>query len=283
MKRAALVLLALLVGVNFWLVLRQQGMKRDLETLRGANLSLAQELAQRPNLSPEEMSAVTRRLENAGAFIDAVEGRLTNASALLSQLQTASQRYLAPGTGSANRPRPNFPAPGSGGASGAALPVAGVSSHAPDGQLLQRNWGPEQVLGPPNTHAAGDIPTAWAPLSSRGGAEWLQVNYDRAVDISEIRVRETYNPGAIAKVVAVLPNGREAIVWEGVTPPVEAPIDTAFGAPAGLQAQSVKIYFDRTRAPGWNEIDAVELVGRDGSRQWASSAAASSSFAEQLR
>jgi hypothetical protein len=31
--------------------------------------------------------------------------------------------------------------------------------------------------------------------------------------------------------------------------------------------------------PGWNEIDAVELIG-DGIRQWAKSAAASSSFSD---
>ena len=40
-----------------------------------------------------------------------------------------------------------------------------------------------------------------------------------------------------------------------------------------------RVDFDRARVPGWNEIDAVELVGRDGSRQWATSAKASSSYA----
>ena len=30
---------------------------------------------------------------------------------------------------------------------------------------------------------------------------------------------------------------------------------------------------------GWNAIDAVELVGRDGSRQWAAEAEASSTYA----
>jgi hypothetical protein len=32
--------------------------------------------------------------------------------------------------------------------------------------------------------------------------------------------------------------------------------------------------------PGWNEIDAVELIGRDGSHQWAKQASASSTYAE---
>ena len=33
------------------------------------------------------------------------------------------------------------------------------------------------------------------------------------------------------------------------------------------------------RVPGWNEIDAVEVVG-DGLRQWAATATASSSFSD---
>jgi hypothetical protein len=282
MKYLVIVCLALLLGVTVWLALRQQRLERDLKTVQGENILLAQELAQRPSLSPEEFRTVTRQLENAGAFIDAVEGRLTNASALLAQLQTASQNFTAssrsrsaPGLENLGQRRPDLPSLLSGQA---------VSSHGPDGQLLQRNWGPEQVVGPPDTHAAGDIPTAWAPLSSQGDRdEWLQVNYDRAVDISEIRVRETHNPGAIAKLSGVLPDGQEVVIWEGITPPAEAPTDTGFAAPAGLQAQSVKIYLDRTRAPGWNEIDAVELVARDGTRQWASSATASTSYADQSR
>lgn len=291
MKPALIALLALLVGAFVWLALRQQRLERNLETVQSENILLAQELALRPNLSPEEFRAVTRRLESAGAFIDAVEGRLTNASALLSQLQAASQNFTAssrqrstPGMGSPAQRYADFPTAASSPAFAEAPPRLPVSSHGPDGQLLQRNWGPEQVVGPPNTHAAGDIPTAWAPRSSQGGRdEWLQVNYDRAVDISEIRVRETHNPGAIARLAAVLPDGQEVVIWEGVTSATEAPVDTSFSAPAGLQAQSVKVYLDRTRAPGWNEIDAVELVARDGTRQWASSATASTSYADQSR
>src|SRR6185503_11724761 len=78
-----------------------------------------------------------------------------------------------------------------------------VSSHSPTGELLQRGWGPEQVLGAPDTFDGGDRPTAWAPYSSQGGKdEWLQVNYDRAVEVAEVRVHETYNPGTVAKLAA---------------------------------------------------------------------------------
>lgn len=40
----------------------------------------------------------------------------------------------------------------------------------------------------------------------------------------------------------------------------------------------IKVYLASKAVPGWNEIDAVELVGDDGSRQWATAAHASSIF-----
>jgi len=47
---------------------------------------------------------------------------------------------------------------------------------------------------------------------------------------------------------------------------------------ANIVARRVKVYLDTKRVAGCNEIDAVELVGRDGSRQWTKSASASSSY-----
>ena len=284
MNRLVLILAGALVLGMFWLGIRQDRLARRIEALQAENHQLSQALAQKPDLTKEEFNAVSRRLENAEAFMDAVEGRLTNASMLLTQLQSASKRLTAPATVEDRWTRLRSPlvevSPSLD--SAPAAPKTPVSSHSPAGELMARSWGPEQVVGPPNTFEAGDYPTAWAPYSSQGGKdEWLQVNYESAVEVAEVRVHETYNPGAVAKLVAVLPGGGEAVIWEGVMPAGQAPLDTAIAVPPGTRAQSVKIYFDRTRAPGWNEIDAVELVARDGLRQWASSAVASSSYADR--
>ena len=144
----------------------------------------------------------------------------------------------------------------------------------------KRSWGPEQAVGEPDTMQSGDIATAWAPREPDGGEEWLKLEYERAVDIAEVRVRETYNPGAVSKVTAFLPNGSEIVLWEGVEPKAEAPVEMSFAVPQSVNAQSVKVYLDTKRVPGWNEIDAVELIGRDGSHQWAKQASASSTYAE---
>lgn len=146
---------------------------------------------------------------------------------------------------------------------------------------VRRSWGPEQATGPADTQLAGDVPTAWAPREQDGGEEWLKLDYEKVTDLAEIVVRETYNPGAVRKVTAFLPDGREVTIWEGVEPEATAPVDRRFMVPYSMQAASVKVYLDTRRVPGWNEIDAVEVIGRDGSRQWAKKASASSTFAEQ--
>ena len=171
-----------------------------------------------------------------------------------------------------------------------------------------RPWGPEQAIGAPDTLRAGDLPTAWASLYPDAGQEWLKVDFDRAVSICGIRVRQTFNPGAIAKVTAVLENGMEHVLWEGRDPMPSAPGDADFilwvdeqrpddtpdswirkasgitvisgvGLDQDIVSKSIKIYLDTTRRRGWNEIDAVQLLGKDGKKQWASKVTASSTYA----
>jgi hypothetical protein len=48
-------------------------------------------------------------------------------------------------------------------------------------------------------------------------------------------------------------------------------------APTGFRVRAVRIVLDTNKRPGWCEIDAVELLGPDGS-SWAQDATASSSY-----
>src|SRR5439155_4770157 len=81
--------------------------------------------------------------------------------------------------------------------------------------LRGRAWGPEQAVGPPDTMQAGDFSTAWAPRLADGGPEWLKVDFPRETQIAQVIVRETYNPGAVVRVTAVLRGGEETVIWEG--------------------------------------------------------------------
>jgi len=143
----------------------------------------------------------------------------------------------------------------------------------------KRPWGPEQALGAPDTPEGGDRQTAWASQTPDGAEEWLRLEYDKPVNVAQVRVRETYNPGAVCKVTAFSANGEEVLLWEGQDPTTEAPDDFVVEVAGNVFSKSVKLYLDSPRVPGWNEIDAVELVGKDGSRQWATGATASSTYA----
>ena len=207
------------------------------------------------------------RLNEAKTQLEIADAKLANANAQLAQLERRVQQLEG------GRLRPGAPS--------GRFPTAGemdVMTRPADGP--KRSWGEEQATGEPDTLQAGDIPTAWAPLEQDGGEEWLKLEYERAVDIAEVRVRETHNPGAVSKVTAFLANGTEVTLWEGTEPPVTAPVEMSFQVPSSGMAKSVKVYLDTKRVPGWNEIDAVELIGRDGSHQWAKHASASSSYAQ---
>jgi len=145
----------------------------------------------------------------------------------------------------------------------------------------RRSWSVEQATGPRDTFQGGDIPTAWASRTQDGGEEWLLLGYENAVDIAEVHVWETYNPGAVTEVSAVLDDDTEITLWAGDDPTAQAPAELVVQAQQEVNAKRVKLYLDSANHPGWNEIDAVELVGRDNTRQWATTASASSSYADQ--
>jgi hypothetical protein len=147
-------------------------------------------------------------------------------------------------------------------------------------QSNMRDWGPEQATGEPNTLKAGDFRTAWASLRPDSGLQWLEVAFEKPVAIAQVRILETFNPGAVIKVSGVA-NGKEVVLWEGKDTTAVAPSFFVVHASAALTSDRVRIYLDTDRKPGWNEIDAVELVGKDGTRQWAKSASASSTYAER--
>jgi len=145
------------------------------------------------------------------------------------------------------------------------------------------HWDHAQATGAPDTPEAGDRPTAWAPLKAGSGEQWLQLGYDKAVELKEVNIHETYNPGAISKVAALRPDGSEQVLWQGTAVKANSgdeSLETSVPVPPGITASQVKIYVDTNRVGSWPEIDAVELVGTNGSRQWASSSSASTSYSQ---
>ncbi len=140
------------------------------------------------------------------------------------------------------------------------------------------SWSPNQAAGPPNSQPMGDRVTAWATMAENAGKEWLELDYVAPFIAHQVRIHETFNPGAVVALVLKGENGQEI-----VRIPV---VDTARAAPEWLEVsfdattvpvQSVRVILDTSKVSGWNEIDAVELVGPT-RRAWAEAAHASSFY-----
>ena len=149
-----------------------------------------------------------------------------------------------------------------------------------------RGWGPEQATGAPDTPRAGDFQTAWASLTQDNRDEWLELTYTTAVVPTEVVIHESYNPGAVYKVTVIPEDGDEQVAWEGEDP---TPKDEAMGVSkikldTDIEVRRIRVYLKSKEVKGWNEIDAVGLIGQDEELQWATEANASTTYAQlQLR
>jgi len=125
------------------------------------------------------------------------------------------------------------------------------------------SWSASQATGAPDTPECGDLTTAWATAAANG-VDWLRLEYDTPVTPKRIEIHQTYNPGAINQVEVTIPGGGVThIVYQASPAPVEQcpfvliiPIDNL-----DVKVGEVIVYLDQTNHTGWNEIDAVELIG----------------------
>lgn len=123
-------------------------------------------------------------------------------------------------------------------------------------------WSAQQATGAPDTFACGDFGTAWASASS-GETATLTVYFQLPVRATEVNIHQTYNPGAITR-IELLHGSAENVspVPDSGDPGTACPGVLRIPVPDDLlPVDGVIIYLDQSLTNGWNEIDAVELVG----------------------
>ena len=263
-------------AVAVLLALRQVSLSDQIKSLRQQN-----------EQSIEQQQGLSTRLDSAEEKLTSQQDQIPSDAGKLSPTEVAASSPASARLAALERRIQALQASISRQPSGPIVPEYDVTNPLPEPEpptnaTPKRSWGTEQVLGPPDTSSVGDAPTAWASLQANAGPEWLALGFDYAVEVAQIRIRETYNPGAISKVTALV-NGGEVVLWEGAAAKGKGIRDFVVPVSGNIQANSVIVHLDTARVSSWPEIDAVELVGRDGSRQWASSANASSTYAEQTR
>nr|HID13832.1 hypothetical protein [Anaerolineae bacterium] len=131
-------------------------------------------------------------------------------------------------------------------------------------QYSDLDWSALQATGKPNTAECGDYETAWASEDS-DTVEWLIVYYKTLVYATELNIIQTYNPDQVVQVDLIDLNGDFVTVYTQEPHVVERPcpyILTIEVEQTDFLVQGVRITIDQSvLGLGWNEIDAVELVG----------------------
>jgi len=130
------------------------------------------------------------------------------------------------------------------------------------------NYGAMQATGAPNVAQHGDNGRAWAAKAADQGEEWIELTFARPVRATGVRVVQSFNPGAITRIELIDAAGVATPIWRG--PDATAYAKNEVGAltvnfPATVApVVRVKIVLDEKAVAGWNEIDAVQLLGAEG-------------------
>lgn len=125
-------------------------------------------------------------------------------------------------------------------------------------------WSPEQATGAPDTRRCGDYQTAWATAGG-DSYEWLALKFPIAVHVTAINILQSFNPDQVVKVELQGAFDRTFEVYVGEPNQVDQPCPYTLTIPVEKtegRFDSVRITVDqRVLGLGWNQIDAVELVG----------------------
>lgn len=137
-----------------------------------------------------------------------------------------------------------------------------ASRAAASSEYSSTDWSALQATGEPETYPEhGDIETAWAPLEENAGIEWLDLEYEVPVLITRVEIYETYNPGAIIGLEIYDRDGGRHLAWEGSMEPTRTARISPIDIDPYFPSDRIRIILDTRRTPGWNEIDAVALIG----------------------
>lgn len=132
-------------------------------------------------------------------------------------------------------------------------------------EFASPEWGAEQAAGMPDAPGCGDYQFAWASAASDSIAT-LEISYITPVYPLEIVISESYNPDQVVKVEVFDPEtgGYYAVLQKNPVQ-VDRPCPFHLIIPVeGIEfmTNQVRITVDQSQLGlGWNEIDAVQLIG----------------------
>lgn len=124
-------------------------------------------------------------------------------------------------------------------------------------------WSANQATSAPNVDKYADDGAAWTSKTPDGGIEWLDLKYPKPVHANEVRVRESCGSGAVIKIEVFDEQGTAHAVWQGNDPTTELNYLMVKFPKTSYKTDRVKVTLATNVVAGWNEIDAVQLVGTE--------------------
>jgi hypothetical protein len=141
--------------------------------------------------------------------------------------------------------------------------VSATASSAYSDATGQARFSAWQATGAPNVDQEGDNGNAWAPKTPDSGIEWINLAFTKSVAATGLRIRESAGAGAVIKVELIDPQGTVHALWSGKDPTQGLNYLMLTFPKTDFKVDHVKITLATNLIPGWNEIDAVQLLGSD--------------------
>ncbi len=118
-----------------------------------------------------------------------------------------------------------------------------------------------QALGKPNIMPDfGVSPCAWMPDYARNGMEWIKVGFKKPITASKLFIYESYNPGAISKVIVFDEYENEKIVYNNLNPmPIQETGRVMSVSFAKIIVKAVRIEITTVNYKDYYQIDAIGI------------------------
>jgi len=128
-------------------------------------------------------------------------------------------------------------------------------------ELTPIQYSAQQALGQPNVlPAGGQNPGAWTPDKPKR-AEFIKLGYAQPMQVQQIAIAESFNPGALYKVYIYDETGREYLVntFSPMAVPLQGRMLNVFVEKTTYKVSAVKLEFDGSALPDYFALDAVAI------------------------
>jgi hypothetical protein len=134
-----------------------------------------------------------------------------------------------------------------------------ASSAAASSEYSSSDYSAMQAAGSPeNAGVCEERPTNWSPLGSTADPEWLELTYSVPLEAIGVDVHESFEQGFVKQIELRDTSGVYHMAWAAADSTTCGDVLEARFGLTGYTVDRVRV---RTAVVGWEEIDAVALVG----------------------